>query len=100
MPNPTIVNFWNRIPSIVRAVVIGLLIALIGIIIWNIDFTFVPSPWSLVIMIFILWIYVKYFSGNWLQNNNTEFRKYNFRKIKLSGKEWKLALTGAILFVI
>ncbi len=78
----------------------GLLVALIGITIWNIDFEFIQTPWSLLIMAIILWVYVKYFSGSWLQNNNAEFRRNNFRKIKLSAAQWKLGLIGAILFVV
>jgi len=92
-------NFWNRIPVEIRAVVVGLVVALIGISLWNIDFTFIPTPWSLLIMIFILWVYVKYFSGSLLPNNNAKFRRVNFRNIKLSAKEWRLGLIAAILFV-
>ena len=80
--------------------VTGLLVTLIGITFWGIDFAFIPIPWSLLIMVIILWIYVKYFSGSWPQNNNAEFRKNNFRKIKLPGRVWKLGLTGAILFIV
>jgi membrane protease YdiL (CAAX protease family) len=97
---PNSQNFFNRIPVAIRAVVIGLTVFLVGITLWNIDFTFIPAPWSLLIMILILWGYVKYFSGNWLRNNNTAFRRTNFRKTKLSTTEWKLGLIGAILFVV
>ena len=98
--NPNSHNFLNRIPVAIRAVIIGLIVFLIGITLWNIDFTFIHTPWSLLIMILILWVYVKYFSGNWFRNNNTAFRKINFRKTKLSTTEWKLGLIAAILFVV
>ena len=93
-------NFWNRIPVAIRAIVTGLLVALLGIILWDIDFTFIPSPWSLLIMILILWAYVKYFSGSWLPTKNAAIRRINFRNIKLSAKEWKLGLIAAMLFVV
>jgi hypothetical protein len=51
-------NLWNRIPIVIRAVVIGLFTAIIGITVWTIDFTYIPAPWSLLIMIFVLWAYV------------------------------------------
>jgi membrane protease YdiL (CAAX protease family) len=95
-----VINIWNRVPSVIRAVIIGLLVVLIGISIWNFDFAIIPTPWSLLIMIFILWAYLKYFSGTLLQDSTSKFRSNNFRRIKLSEKEWKIGLTGAILFVI
>jgi membrane protease YdiL (CAAX protease family) len=51
-------------------------------------------------MIFILWIYVKYFSGSWLPKCSAAFRKNNFRNVKLSPPVWKWGLTAAILFVV
>lgn len=98
--NPNSPNFWNRIPVAIRAIVTGLLVALLGIILWDIDFTFIPSPWSLLTMILILWAYVKYFSGGWLPTKNAVIRRINFRNIKLSAKEWKLGLIAAMLFVV
>jgi membrane protease YdiL (CAAX protease family) len=93
-------SFWNRIPSIVRAVIIGLLVVIIGITIWTVDFTFIPAPWSLFIMIFVLWAYLKYFSGSWAPIRTAEFRKNNFRNFKLSSNVWKVGLIAAILFVV
>lgn len=93
-------NIWNKIPIVIKAVVIGLVIVIIGITLWNIDYMIFPAPWSLLIMVIILWAYLKYFSGTWIHNNNAEFRKTNFRNTKLSSQQWKFGLTAAILFVI
>jgi membrane protease YdiL (CAAX protease family) len=93
-------SFWNRIPSIIRAVIIGLLVVMIGITIWTIDFTFIPPPWSLFIMIFVLWAYLKYFSGSWAPERTQEFRKNNFRNLRLSSHAWKVGLVAALLFVV
>ena len=82
-------NYWNRIPVVIRGVVVGLLVVLSGIALWNVDFALVPLPWSLLIMILILWAYLNYFSGIWFKNNNTEFRRTNFRKTRLSAQQWK-----------
>lgn len=98
--NPDSPNFWNRIPIVIRAVVIGFLVVLIGIIFWDLDYTFIPLPWSLLTMLPILWAFVKYFSGRWVVNGNTNFRKVNFRRVKLSSKEVKLSLLAALLFVL
>jgi membrane protease YdiL (CAAX protease family) len=98
--NSSSLNFWNRMHTIVSAVLTGLFIVIIGITVWTIDFTLIPAPWSLLLMIFILWTYVKYFSGSWSPKQTVEFRRNNFRNIKLSSKVWKWGLLAAILFVV
>jgi membrane protease YdiL (CAAX protease family) len=100
VPKPHGSNILNRIPVAIRAVITGLIVFLIGITLWSIDYKYVPAPWFLLIMIVVLWAYVNYFSGNWVQNDNTAFRKVNFRKIKLSTAEWRLGLIAAVLFVV
>ena len=93
-------NLWNRIPSMIRAVLLGLFVVIIGITLWTIDYTLIPGPWSLFIMMVILWAYVKYFSGSWLSQKTAAFRRTNFRHIKLSPKIWKWGLIAAVLFVV
>jgi membrane protease YdiL (CAAX protease family) len=93
-------SLLNRIPVIIRAVVIGLVVVIIGIAIWTVDFTIIPAPWSLIIMIFVLWAYFKYFSGSWAPRQTVEFRRKNFRNIRLSFNVWKIGLIAAILFVV
>lgn len=93
-------SFWNRVPTIIRAVIIGLLVVIIGIALWTIDYTFIPAPWSLILMIFALWAYVKYFSGSWAPKQTVDLRRNNFRNWKLSFNVWKFGLSGAILFVV
>jgi membrane protease YdiL (CAAX protease family) len=93
-------SFWNRVPTILRAVIVGLIVVIIGITLWTLDYKFVPAPWSLLIMICVLGAYVKYFSGSWAPNHTSEFRKDNFRNFKLSSNVWKVGLIAAILFVV
>jgi membrane protease YdiL (CAAX protease family) len=100
LSNSKNLGLWNHLSTIMRAVFIGLVVVVIGIALWTIDFTFIPAPWSLLIMIFILWVFVKYFNGSWLPKQNVEFRRNNFRSIKLSSQVWKWGLIAAILFVV
>jgi membrane protease YdiL (CAAX protease family) len=91
---------WSKIPIIVRAILIGLSISTIGVLTWSVIATVVPMPWSFIVMIGLLWIYWKYFSGKWWPKNTKEFRKINFRRTKLSTKTWSLAFLAAILIVV
>jgi membrane protease YdiL (CAAX protease family) len=93
-------GLWNHLVTVMKAVFIGFVVVLLGIGLWTIDFTLIPTPRSLLIMIFILWVFVKYFSGSWFPGRTTEFRKNNFRSIKLSSQVWKWGLIAAILFVV
>ena len=93
-------NLWNKIPIVVRAILIGLSISTVGVLSWSVIATVVPMPWSFIIMIGLLWIYWKYFSGNWWPKSTKEFRKSNFRRTKLSAKTWSMALLAAILIVV
>jgi membrane protease YdiL (CAAX protease family) len=93
-------GLWSRVPTIIRAVLTGLLVVIIGITLWTFDYRLIPAPWSLLFMIILLWVYVKYFSGSWAPKKTTEFRRNNFRNIKLSSNAWKYGLIGSILFVI
>jgi membrane protease YdiL (CAAX protease family) len=98
--NPKVHNLWNRIPTLITAVLSGLMVVLVGIALWNIDFTIIPLPWSLLVMFVILWAYLNYFSGAWFPQHIASFRSDNFRNIKLSSKSWKWGLIAAVLFVI
>ncbi len=93
-------NFWNKIPIVIRAILIGLSISTIGVLSWSVIAMVVPMPWSFIVMIGLLWIYWKYFSGKWWPKSTKEFRKVNFRRTKLSAKTWSLALLAAILIVV
>jgi len=58
-----------------------------------------PAPWSLIFMVGVLWIYVKFFSGNWGPNNSLEARREMFRNVKLSAKVWQWSLISVVLIV-
>jgi CAAX amino terminal protease family. len=51
-------------------------------------------------MIFVLWVYWKFFSGSWGTKKSSETKREYFRNVHLSPTDWKWALAGAISFVI
>ena len=91
---------WHRIPIIIRAIILGFSISTIGVLAWSVLATVIPMPWSFILMIGLLWIFWKYFSGNWWPNSTKEFRKENFRKLKLPSKNLLLGLLAAIFIVV
>jgi membrane protease YdiL (CAAX protease family) len=92
-------KFWTKVPLIIRAILLGFIISTIGVISWSLIATFVPMPWSIIIMIGLLLIYWKYFSGSWRPQSTKEFRKANFRRVKLPIKAWLPVLFAALLIV-
>jgi membrane protease YdiL (CAAX protease family) len=90
----------QKIPVIITAIFGGLIVAEIGIIAWTADFTLLPWTLSPILMIGLLWLYCRYFSGYGWPNSSSAARKERFRALRLSSRNWKWALAGAILFVV
>jgi len=67
---------------------------------WGILATIVPLPWSFIIMLILLAIYWKYFSGSWWPGSTSVFRKENIRKTKLTWNELRMGLVAALLIVL
>jgi membrane protease YdiL (CAAX protease family) len=98
--NSTVIRFWQRIPLLIRAVVIGFLVFEIGVVAWVVIVApLVPAPWSIFVMGGLLWIYWKYFSGNWWPESTIKTRQIYFRDVKLSGSVWKWGIVSALCFV-
>jgi membrane protease YdiL (CAAX protease family) len=95
-----IIRLWQRIPVLIRAIVIGAIVETIGVGVWVLCLAVIPAPWSVVVMGGILWLYWKYFSGSWCPRSTTDARSKNFRAVKLSAAVWKWGLVGTFLFVV
>ena len=91
---------WQKIPIIIRAIILGFSISTIGVMTWSVLATFLPMPWSFILMIGILWMFWKYFSGNWWPNSTKEFRKENFRKYKLQPRKLLIGLLAGLFIVV
>jgi len=91
---------WGRIPVLIRAILSGVFVTFVGIGPWLLSISVIPAPWSVPVMSGILWLYWKYFSGNWWPRSTADTRSKNFRAVKLSADVWKWGLAGTLLFVI
>ena len=95
-----IIRFWQRIPIVIRAILLGLFVFEVGSVASIASSILIPAPWSIAIMGGVLWLYWKYFSGSWRPKVTAEARRYSFRGLKLSGAVWKWGLIAAMLLVI
>jgi membrane protease YdiL (CAAX protease family) len=98
-PSSGIVGIWQRIPLLFRATFLGVLVSSVGVYSWLIIGALVPAYWSLVIMVIVLWLYTKYFSGSWWPTSTAGARQINFRTTKLTADIWKWGLLSALLIV-
>lgn len=93
-------TFASKFLIALKALLIGFIVTFLGITLWTLDFTYIPMPWSLPLMLLILWLYLKYFSGSWYPKKNQEIRRINFRSIHLPSRLLKWSIVAALLFVI
>jgi membrane protease YdiL (CAAX protease family) len=97
----TIVRIWHRLPLLIRAIIIGFVVFEIGVVAWVLIVgPLLPAPWSILVMGLLLWVYLRYFSGNWGPHSSQKNRENNFRAVKLSGSVWKWSLLATVFFVV
>jgi hypothetical protein len=95
-----LVKAWQRLPILLRALLLGSLISSLGVFGWIFILVAIPSYWSLPVSACLLVVYLKYFSGSWKPRSWAELRKSSFRQTKLSSSLWIWGLVGAALLVI
>ena len=97
----SIVRFWERIPIVARAIVVGFLVfAIVGSVAWTAIMILMPAPWSIGVMAIVLWVYLRYVSGSWWPKATTESRRVLFRATKLPMRVWKWSLIAALLAAV
>ena len=96
-----IMRIWRRIPILIRAVISGVFVyAVVGLAVWLPIVALIPAPWSLVLMVGVLFLYWKYFSGSWWPKSTAGIRRESFRTTRLSKGVWKWSLITAALIVV
>jgi membrane protease YdiL (CAAX protease family) len=97
--NP-IYKFWDRMPLILKAIVSGFFVSSVGVAVWEALLTGWLSPVIILPMIPALWIFWKFYSGDWGSKSRAAIKKENFRLTRLQPSVWKWGIAGALLFVI
>ena len=99
-PSNAFGRMWMKVPLVVRSVLLGFGVSTLGIGIWTIVATTIAPPWSILVMVVILILFWKYFSGKWKPSNTQAFRRFCFRQIKLKKSIWIWGLVGAFSIFI
>jgi len=99
-----LINVWNRLPVLIKAILLGFIVNSIGVYGWLLIVIIVPQVlngyWLIPIAIFYLILYFTYFSGISSKNQTLETRRRYFRTLRPSMKVWKYGLISALFFVI
>lgn len=93
----SIAGLWQRLPTILRAVVVGSLVVSMGTlprsVLAGINFMLSPAiPWSVPVMALYLWFYWRYLGGRGWPQTMAELRRRNLRARWLSGRAWGWSL--------
>ena len=94
------INRWANILIILKAVGLGFLVDVIGVGSWILVLMLIPTPWSILAMAILLWVFWQFFSGKWGWRSTQTFRREHFRNVRLSPATWKWGLIAAMLFVL
>ena len=96
------VSLWNRLPAIVRAVIVGLAVAGAGTTPWavlvNANTKHLPTiPWAVVPTAFYLWLFWRYIRGAGWPRSTAEARRTSCRANPLPDDLWVLSLLAGVL---
>lgn len=95
------IQLWDKIPIIIRAIIIGFLVSAAGTTPWavlvslNLKFGSI-FPWAVIITGIYLWFYWRYLQGAWWPKSTTEIRKKNCRANPMSDQVWGAAILAGI----
>lgn len=93
-------RIWNRVPLLIRAILTGLLVSTLGVFTWSVIGLSLPMPWSFILMLILLSVYVFYFSGKSKPLRTKSIRAQNFRRTALPRQIWILSLLAAACLVL
>jgi membrane protease YdiL (CAAX protease family) len=88
------------VPVVIQAIVVGFLVAEVGIMTWMASLMLVPGIWPLVVMGGALCAYCVYWSGRGWPKATREARRERFRALRLPRAVWAWGLAAAMLFVV
>jgi membrane protease YdiL (CAAX protease family) len=91
-------SFWMKLPAVVRAIVSGLLIALVAANLWPLLLLNLGAPLAAIGETVFLALYVWWARGGGPPASTQADRAMAFRHVTLSPRQWVWALIAAFLF--
>ncbi len=94
-----VVRFWQKVPVLVRAVITGVVILLLGVLPWSgliaVNVKFVPRvPWAVLLMALYAGLFLKYLNGWGWPQSTAAARRFNLRLRPLSRRVWIWAVAA------
>jgi membrane protease YdiL (CAAX protease family) len=93
-------SFWSKLPVLVRAILSGLLIALVAANVWLILLASLSVPVAALVEVIFLGFYVWWTSGGGPPRRTRDSRRNAFRYGPLSKEKWFWGIIGAIFFAM
>lgn len=94
------ISFWSKLPVSVRAILSGLLIALVAANVWPILLLSLSVPLAALVEIVFLGLYVWWTTGGGPPRRTRDWRQKSFRYGPLSRERWLWGIIGAIFFAV
>ena len=98
-------SLWSRLPVIVRAVITGSVVAVLGTGPWaalaSANSKYWPAvPWAVPPTAVYLWLFWRYTQGAWWPQSTAEARRTNCRANRLTEEVWGAALFAGVLGLV
>jgi membrane protease YdiL (CAAX protease family) len=98
------VRLWQRLPVIVRAILVGELVTTIGglpALLLFVNLKFFPAiPWSLPVSVLWLCVFWQYLNGAGWPRSTLEQRRHDLRGTPLTGQLWRWSLFAGALGMV
>jgi membrane protease YdiL (CAAX protease family) len=100
-----VLSLWNRLPTILRALLAGSAVATAGVYPWTLFVRanqryLIDAPWAVLPTAMWLWLFWRYLRGEGWPRATSEARRRSLRAHRLSSDVWGMAVFAGILGLI
>ena len=93
-------SFWSKLPVSIRAILSGLVIALVPANVWPILLVSLSTPAAALVEVIFLGFYLYWTTGGGPPRKTRDSRRHAFRSRQLSREQWLWGIIGAIFFAV
>jgi len=93
-------SFWSKLPVSIRAILSGLVIALVPANVWPILLVSLSTPAAALVEVIFLGFYLYWTTGGGPPRKTRDSRQHAFRSRQLSREQWLWGIIGAIFFAV
>jgi membrane protease YdiL (CAAX protease family) len=94
------ISFWSKLPISLRAILSGLLVALVAANVWPILLLSLGVALAALVEMVFLGFFLWWTSGGGPPRRTRDSRQNAFRRIRLSREQWLWGIIGAIFFAV